>query len=80
MLHNSVLSVQLEKCKKKKKKKKHRGVLPSAKSQAATVPKATPPHVSQIAQTAPNHATHHIFIYIETLFFWINILKLSHII
>ena len=70
MLHNSVLSVQLEKCKKKNKKKKNRGVLPSAKSQA----------VSQIAQTAPNHATHHIFIYIETLFFWINILKLSHII
>ena len=37
-------------------------------------------HASQIAQTAPNRATHHIFLYIGISFFWINFMKLSHII
>ena len=79
MLHNSVLSVQLEKCKKKKKKNTEECYHQQSR-RPQLFQKQHPPHVSQIAQTAPNHATHHIFIYIETLFFWINILKLSHII
>ena len=63
MLHNSVLSVQLEKC-KKKKKKKHRGVLPSAKSQAATVPKATPPtRLPNCTNGTKSRNSSHIHIY-----------------
>ena len=62
MLHNSVLSVQLEKC--KKKKKKHRGVLPSAKSQAATVPKATPPtRLPNCTNGTKSRNSSHIHIY-----------------
>ena len=65
MLHNSVLSVQLEKCKKKKKKKKkHRGVLPSAKSQAAIVPKATPPtRLPNCTNGTKSRNSSHIHIY-----------------